>query len=218
MKISTVREFRDNATGYLRSKDPILVTRRGRLAGVFFPRPEASLPVEFKRELSVPRSRASSGSGDSRKKRSWQISSRGGRGNVRLVADANVLLAAVLGGRAKAILQHPEIDELLTAEPTLAEVQEYAVILARKRRLSLDALLLAVAALPVTVVEQATYSSSLPQARKLIANRDPDDVDVLALHGDLPVWSNDNDFEETGIEWYTTAELLQKLGISESTA
>lgn len=51
MKISTVREFRDKATGYLRSKDPILVTRRGRLAGVFFPRPEASLPIEFKREL-----------------------------------------------------------------------------------------------------------------------------------------------------------------------
>ena len=51
MKISTVREFRDNATGYLRSKDPILVTRRGRLAGIFFPRPEASLPVELKREL-----------------------------------------------------------------------------------------------------------------------------------------------------------------------
>jgi len=51
MKISTVREFRDNATGYLRSKDPILVTRRGRLAGVFFPSPEASLPIELKREL-----------------------------------------------------------------------------------------------------------------------------------------------------------------------
>jgi len=30
---------------------PILVTRRGRLAGVFFPRPEASLPIELKREL-----------------------------------------------------------------------------------------------------------------------------------------------------------------------
>ena len=53
MRISTVREFRDNATGYLRSKDPILVTRRGRLAGVFFPRPETSLPIEFKRELFV---------------------------------------------------------------------------------------------------------------------------------------------------------------------
>ncbi len=51
MRISTVREFRDNATGLLRSKDPILVTRRGRLAGVFFPRPEESLPIELKREL-----------------------------------------------------------------------------------------------------------------------------------------------------------------------
>jgi predicted nucleic acid-binding protein len=135
---------------------------------------------------------------------------------VRLVADANVLLAAVLGGRAKAVLEHPHIDELLTAEVTLAEVEEYAVVLAKKRRLSLDTLLLAIAALPVTVVEEAVYSSALPQARKLIGRRDPDDVDVLALalHMKLPLWSNDNDFEDAGIEWYTTAELLAKLGIS----
>ena len=51
MKISTVREFRDKATGLMRSKDPILVTRRGRLAGIFFPRPEATLPLELRREL-----------------------------------------------------------------------------------------------------------------------------------------------------------------------
>lgn len=51
MRITTVREFRDNATGLLRSKAPILVTRRGRLAGVFFPWPEESLPMEFKKEL-----------------------------------------------------------------------------------------------------------------------------------------------------------------------
>jgi hypothetical protein len=51
MKISSVREFRDNATGLLRSKDPILVTRRGRLAGVFFPCPEGTLPIELKREV-----------------------------------------------------------------------------------------------------------------------------------------------------------------------
>jgi hypothetical protein len=51
MRMSTVREFRDKATVLLRSRDPILVTRRGRLAGVFFPQPEASLPIELKREL-----------------------------------------------------------------------------------------------------------------------------------------------------------------------
>jgi hypothetical protein len=44
-------EFRDNASGMLRAKDPILVTRRGRLAGIFFPRPETTLPVELKREM-----------------------------------------------------------------------------------------------------------------------------------------------------------------------
>jgi hypothetical protein len=51
MRISTVREFRDNASGMLRAKDPILVTRRGKLAGIFFPRPETTLPVELKREM-----------------------------------------------------------------------------------------------------------------------------------------------------------------------
>lgn len=51
MRIHSVREFRDNATGILRSRDPILVTRRGRLAGIFFPQPDASLPIELKREL-----------------------------------------------------------------------------------------------------------------------------------------------------------------------
>jgi hypothetical protein len=51
MKISTVREFRDRASGLLRSKDPILVTRRGRLAGVFFPCPQETLPIELKREM-----------------------------------------------------------------------------------------------------------------------------------------------------------------------
>ena len=134
---------------------------------------------------------------------------------MKLVADANVLLAAVLGGQAKTVLQHPEIDEALTAEATLAEVEEYAPILAKKKRLSLDSLLLAIAALPVTVVEKAIYSSSLRRARKLIASRDPDDVDILALalYTNLPLWSNDNDFEEAGIEWYTTAELLRKLGV-----
>ena len=45
---------------------------------------------------------------------------------MRLVADANVLLSAVLGGRAKAVLEHPGVTEILTTQITLSEVQEYA--------------------------------------------------------------------------------------------
>lgn len=51
MTISTIKEFRDRATTLLRSKRPILVMRRGRLAGIFFPCPERSLPLDLKREL-----------------------------------------------------------------------------------------------------------------------------------------------------------------------
>jgi hypothetical protein len=51
MRISTVREFRDKATGMLKSKEPVLITRRGRMAGVFFPSPEGALPLDWNREL-----------------------------------------------------------------------------------------------------------------------------------------------------------------------
>ena len=111
------------------------------------------------------------------------------------------------------MLRHPAVEEILTAEATLAEVQEYAGQLARKRRLDVDLVLLAAATLPVTTVPRTVYASSLPEARKRIGRRDPDDVDLLALaiHFKLPVWSNDNDFENTGVVWYTTASLLAVL-------
>ncbi len=98
----------------------------------------------------------------------------------------------------------------MTAAQTLAEVEEYAAALARRKRLPADIVLLAVAAMPVTVVEP---SSRLPRARKLIARRDPDDVDVLALalHLKIPLWSNDKDFQGTGIELLTTEALLRRL-------
>jgi predicted nucleic acid-binding protein len=110
---------------------------------------------------------------------------------VRLVADANVLLSAVLGGRANLILRHRLIEEILTTKATLSEVEEYAAQLARKKRLALDVVLMAVAALPLTMVDQATYRASLPDAKRRIGRRDPDDIEILALalHTGLPLWS-----------------------------
>ncbi len=51
MRISTVREFRENATRLLQDGQPLLVTRRGRLAGVYLPWSEGTLPADFRREL-----------------------------------------------------------------------------------------------------------------------------------------------------------------------
>jgi len=134
---------------------------------------------------------------------------------VRLVADANVLLSAVIGGRAGLALRHDRVEQVFTPAAAYDEVFEYLPSLAKKKRLELDTLLLACAALPVTVVESSDYKGKLATARRRIGKRDPDDVDVLALALalNLPVWSNDNDFEDAGVEWYTTAELLKTLGI-----
>lgn len=130
-----------------------------------------------------------------------------------IVADANVLLSALIGGQAARVFRHSRIDEILTTEATLSEVQEYAGQLARKRRLAVDVVLLAAATLPVRKVPRSVYLRSLPEARKRIGSRDPDDVELLALAIQLkiPVWSNDNDFENTGVVWYTTASLLAAL-------
>jgi predicted nucleic acid-binding protein len=132
---------------------------------------------------------------------------------VKLAADANVLLSAVVGGRARDVLTHPSVEEVLTTASTLAEVQEYLSYLARKKRLSLDTVLLAAASLPVSVVERPTCASKIAEATRRLGRRDPEDVELLALalHVGVPVWSNDNDFEDAGVEWYTTAELLKKL-------
>lgn len=134
---------------------------------------------------------------------------------MQFVADANVLLSAVIGGRAALVLRHPDVEEVFTPSAAYDEVFGYLLPLAKKKRLRLDTLLLAMAALPVTVVERPEYEEHLVEAKRQIAKRDPDDVDVLALALKLnvAVWSNDNDFDGTSVRWQTTAEILNMLGI-----
>jgi predicted nucleic acid-binding protein len=136
---------------------------------------------------------------------------------VDLAADANVLLSALIGGRARLVLNHPQVREVFTTDHTFAEVEEYAPILSRQKRLPSDILLLAVAALPVTLVSRAQYTSSIAEATKRIGRRDPEDIELLAmaLHFHIPIWSNDRDFERLNIDLFTTERLLRHLAIIE---
>lgn len=54
MKVATVREFRDKATSYFKEEEPILVTRHGKVTGLYLPieHPE-SFPIELRKELLV---------------------------------------------------------------------------------------------------------------------------------------------------------------------
>jgi predicted nucleic acid-binding protein len=125
------------------------------------------------------------------------------------------LLSAAIGGRAQPILVHQEVEAVFVAAPTLAEVHEYAPRLANKRRLLSELVLLAAASLPAQPVVPSEYAAQAGAARRRIGRRDPDDVDTLALalHFKLPIWSNDRDFEDAGVELYTTAQLLDKLSL-----
>jgi predicted nucleic acid-binding protein len=132
---------------------------------------------------------------------------------VKLAADANVLLSAVIGGRARLVFRHTGVQEILTTAHTFSEVEEYAPVLAASRGLLADVLILAVAALPVTIVERNVYARKLPEALLRIGRRDPDDAELLALalQFKIPVWSNDKDFNTANIDLFTTADSLRRL-------
>ncbi len=146
-----------------------------------------------------------------------RISLAGERHAVKLAADANVLLSAVIGGRARLVFGHPKVDEIFTTERTFAEIEEYVPVLASRKGLPADVLILAVAALPVTIVERTGYARKLPQALRQIGDHDPDDAELLALalQFRIPIWSNDRDFSSARIERFTTEGLLRHLRIIE---
>ena len=132
---------------------------------------------------------------------------------MRLAVDSNPLLSALIGGQAKAVLEHPGVEEVVTVMPVMSEVAEHGPILAKKKGLGLDEMTMTLATLPVRVVPESEYRVCLAEAERRIGTRDADDVAplALALAFRIPVWSNDHDFEVARVQWYTTADLLKKL-------
>lgn len=220
MNIGSLPEFPAHAARLLRSDDPVLMGRRGRFAGVLFPRPHATLPLALKRRLfellsgEIGRQLAAAGiSEDSvvASFRAW----RSGRRKAGRRFGADVLISALVGGRAQPALTHPDVGELLTTGATLGEVHEFAAYLGRRKHVELDLLALAVALLPVTVVEGRRDAAALREARRRIGRRDPNDVELLALavENNADAWSNDKDFDQADIQRHTTDELRRHLGL-----
>lgn len=132
----------------------------------------------------------------------------------KVVADANVILSAIIGKSALKIFTETSL-EIVTTQFNLHEVKEYLPRLAAKYELEEEILEAQLKLLPLKVYETNFYKGSLREASDRIAQRDPEDVDILALSLNLgaPIWSNDKDLRKIGIETFTTAELLKKLGL-----
>jgi predicted nucleic acid-binding protein len=89
--------------------------------------------------------------------------------------------------------------------------------LARKRKLSLPLLLATFQSLPIRWVEARVYGRHEDEARRRMAGRDEDDWPTVALTlsladlYDIAVWSQDKDFEVSGLDLMTTGDLLDLL-------
>lgn len=130
----------------------------------------------------------------------------------RAAADSNVILSAVIGKAALRIFTRPEL-EVVTTQFNLSEVEEYLPHLAGKYRLDVRALFWQFKMLPLRAFSVKYYKSHFGKAERFLKNTDPDDTHLLALalKENIPVWSNDTDFQRLSIPVYTTAEFLKAL-------
>jgi len=141
--------------------------------------------------------------------------SSGGAISSKLAVDANVLISALFGGAALRVLTLGQAT-FVTAECITWEVARYIPLIAarsvQRGRIVTEADVYDdFRALPLNAISHTAYSDRLPEARRLIGQRDPKDVDLLALALELgtPAWTHDRDFEGIPqIRVVTTAELL----------
>ncbi len=134
-----------------------------------------------------------------------------------IVADANVLLSAIVGNAAARVFFEFEIP-VHVAEANAREVEEYLPRMAEKYRLSRELVELQWHLLPLTLHPAETYAERLGWAQQALATRDPEDAPVLALGAilGLPLWSNDRDLQGHGIKGYPTAQLLRELDATQT--
>ncbi len=129
-----------------------------------------------------------------------------------IVADANVLLSAVIGKAANKIFSEFEI-RVHAAEFNAREVEEYLPMMAEKYKLPPDLVQLQWRVLPIIKYGLLRYQRHYKKALKDIEDRDPEDAHALAMARalELPLWSNDRHFEKIGFPVFTTAKLLKAL-------
>jgi predicted nucleic acid-binding protein len=130
----------------------------------------------------------------------------------KLAVDANPILSAIIGGKARSVFFEADHISFYTTLFNFKEVEKYIPTLASKRSLPLDDLYLALSTLPISVCDVDFYKDTLKKAESLIGDRDPDDIHLLglALRLSCPIWSNDKDFDDVGVKIYSTVALIRK--------
>ena len=92
---------------------------------------------------------------------------------------------------------------------------EYAPVFHARYERTIEEMAEALAKAPVHIHARADYEDKLKDAAALIADEDPEDVDVaaLALKLKAPLWSHGDIFKNFPLERFTAAQLIKILGV-----
>ena len=143
---------------------------------------------------------------------------------MRLVVDANILVAELLRVRGKELLAHDKIRLFMAQkawEETQHELKKRIKIISKQAQLSDEtaSLLLieatTLAEKQIYIIDQEYYISFAELAKSRIPN-DPEDwhTIALALALNADIWTQDKDFFGCGIPTWTTTTLKIKLNYS----
>lgn len=143
---------------------------------------------------------------------------------MRLVVDANILVAELIRKRGRELIIHPALELYMAQmawEETCHELGKRVEKMVQKgvfsqevgQNLFTDAV--ALAETRVAVVPHEVYASSETIARSRIP-RDPNDwfTVALALVLQAGIWTNDGDFLGCGLPTWTTETLFSHLSLS----
>lgn len=131
-----------------------------------------------------------------------------------VVADADVLLSAIVGNAALRVFAGADV-EVHATRFNANEAEEYLPRLSSKYSLPEHLVEMLWRLLPVSLHEEPDYAKQMRTPRSDLAERDPDDAHPLALARtlDVPLRSNDRHLQGLGVTCLATARLLKSLGL-----
>src|SRR5579863_7657069 len=126
-----------------------------------------------------------------------------------LVLDANILMRAVLGKRARALIaNYAARIEFVAPDVAFADARNHLPEVFERRNLAAEPFMKYFAALAAVIgtVEPEAYSVFEAVARRRLSRRDEGDWPILAsaLALRCPIWTEDTDFFGCGVATWTT--------------
>lgn len=133
----------------------------------------------------------------------------------KLAVDANILLSIAIWGQGRTAVLFRRAAKagvrFYTTVYTLTEIEKYLPVLADKQGIPLELARSALQTLPVVAITKTAYRHRMGQAEALIRDHRDAELLALAIELQLPVWSQDKDFKDTGFPSLDTGDMAALL-------